>query len=434
MTYDKTKIKKSCEFVFYFLLAICYLLLIAIPFAHAEDKLTLTITPPFFELNLSPGEFWSSGIKVVNPNAGDLHIYATIMDFEAQGEEGHGRFVPVQNGEDKANSLASWIKLDKQELVVKKGDSAEVPFTLQVPKDASPGGHYGAILIGTNPANANEPGLKISSFISSLFFVRVSGNVNELGDIREFSADKMFYSEPNANFVVRFENSGNVHLHPEGDITIYNMWGKEQGRIFVNNESGFGNVMPRSIRKFNFDWSGEQKLSDFGRYTAILTLAYGEDARHNVSAKVYFWVVPVRELLQILGGLALLLGAIFWGVRRYIKKALREAGLTIRRSGEAGYRGKDVPAASVTAGKNWDATNANGVVDLRSVPARKEMRGGLTAPTGIGDNTRFSKIFLLRKYRLFLAVFVPVAAFILLWLILYGIELIRFGRVIEIKP
>lgn len=418
------KIKKLAVSFFSLLLATYYLLPTLIPFAHAEDKLTLTITPPFFELNLSPGEFWSSGIKVVNPNANDLHVYATLMDFEAQGEEGRGKFTPVQAGGDKTNSLTSWIKLDKPELVVKKDESAEVPFTLQVPKDASPGGHYGAILVGTNPAGTNEPGLKVSSFISSLFFVRVAGNVNELGDIREFSADKDFYYDPSVRFTVRFSNSGNVHLHPEGDITVYNMWGKERGRIFVNNESGFGNVMPQGVRKFNFDWSGERKLSDFGRYTAVLTLAYGEDARHNVSAKVYFWVVPVWEFLQILGGLALFLGVFFWGMRRYIRKALREAGLR--------PDNHDAHGVSRGARKIGNSNGDSGIVDLRPTSRREEAQKEKRV-VGTGS-FRYPKIFLLRRYKLFLVIFVPIMMFIVLWLILRIAELVRFGRIIEIVP
>ena len=72
--------------------------------------------------------------------------------------------------------------------------------------------------------------------------------------------------------------------------------------IPINAQTHFGNVLPNSIRKFEFTWKGEQSLSDIGRYKAVVTLGYGIEGRKFQSSATYFWVIPVKSVLMVLGG------------------------------------------------------------------------------------------------------------------------------------
>ncbi len=408
---------------FYFLLATAYYLLPVFS-VRAQNTLTLTITPPFFQINLSPGEFFSSSLKVVNTNPADLPITATVSNFEATDEAGHGRFVPIPVTGDTVDSLASWIKFPSgTDFVIPKGESQEISFTLQVPKDASPGGHYAAILVGTKAPNTPQgSALSVASYISSLFFVRVAGDVQESGDIREFSADRTFYASPSVHLSLRFENKGNVHLHPEGDIAIYDMWGKERGRIPVNNDSAFGNVLPKSIRKFDFSWQGEKGLASIGRYTAVATLAYGDTNRQNVSETISFWVIPVWETAGVLGGSALLVFIIILIVRWYVRRSLfaitgqLPGNVNPQKSVKAPYYSREAPRQSV-----------GGVLDLRN--------RGAEAPTAAPRKSKFpiGRVVFLRKFKWFLAILIPIFALAALWFTLYSWQLFREGRTLEIQ-
>lgn len=323
-------------------LATFYLLFTtAVASAADQNSFTLTITPPLFQMTASPGQDWSSDIKVVNNNPYDITVYTSVMNFLAQGEGGAGKFIPSGSTADIPGgyTLASWFEVSKAPIFIRAEQSVSVPFTLHVPKDAEPGGHYGAILIGTEPPpKTGASSVRVSSQLTSLFLVRVSGNVKEEGDIRSFSTEKTLYQEPHANFALRFENKGNVHLLPQGDITIYNMWGKERGRILINQEQDFGNVLPQSIRKFTFEWAGEQNFFDVGRYKAIATLAFGEKEKKTVYREADFWVIPVAPALKILAFLILFVWFVVWSIRRYVKKAL---ALEAERMRE--FAGKTIP-------------------------------------------------------------------------------------------
>ena len=116
-----------------------------------------------------------------------------------------------------------------------RSGAVDVPFSIVVPPDASPGGHYAAILIGTG-APSVQPGISqvgVSSFISALIFVRVSGAVHESAAIQEFSTDRSFYENPDVRFTLQVKNNGDVHVRPVGIVQIYNVFGKKNEERYL---------------------------------------------------------------------------------------------------------------------------------------------------------------------------------------------------------
>jgi hypothetical protein len=263
-------------------------------------------------------------LRVVNANPYDIVISATVTDFHPDGETGNAvlEHVPPGSAVD-THRMSGWIDITKGEITIARGKTAEVPFTIRVPLDADPGGHYAAILVATSPVGqVSGTGTSVSSAITSLFFMRVPGDVIEEGAIRDFYATESFMQRAAGSFVIRFENKGNVHLVPQGEIVITNMWGKERGKILINEQNTFGNVLPRSTRKFAFNWSGESNIFEFGRYKALATLAYGEDGRKTTFRATYFWVIPIVPVLSVLGSLIAFFWFVSWSLRRYIRRAI----------------------------------------------------------------------------------------------------------------
>lgn len=332
-----------------------------------EGTLSVTVTPPLFQLTIGPGESWSSMLKIVNNNSYDVTYYASPIDFEADGEQGKGRFMPLVEDRNSSTSakatLGYWIDISSDPIVIPRGTSGEIPFTVTIPENASPGGHYAAILVGTKPGEEeiSGPMMRISSFVSSLLFVRIKGEIVERARIREFLSTKRLYETPQADFLLRFENTGNTHLKPRGDIVLYNMWGKERGKVAINQVNNFGNVLPGTIRKFEFSWRGTGNMLDIGRYSAVVTLAYGEDDKQNVSATTYFWVVPLVPVGTVLAILIFFLLSLAWLIRRYVRRAL---AIEKSRLGIVDARRAPAPALSI---ETFIEPLREGVVDLRSV-------------------------------------------------------------------
>lgn len=297
---------------------------------NAQGAVALSVSPTLFEMSASENQSWSSAVRVINTNPFPLKIYLTGVNFEPSGESGQGTMVPIFETETNGTTLAEWFTLPSEEVVIPAEQTVSVPFTIQVPEGAAPGGHFAAILVGTRSLTDTEGPAQVetSQVVSSLVFLSVAGDIVERGAIRDFVTDSVISESPQTSFSIRFENAGNVHLQPQGEIVIRNMWGKERGIIPINQTSQFGNVLPESVRKYNFEWVGEWSFADIGRYSAEATLAYGDQTRQFVTADTTFWVIPWRTLLLLLLVFGGLLWLIVWGIKAYIRKMLQMAGVT----------------------------------------------------------------------------------------------------------
>ena len=346
-----------------------FVYMFGVPQTFAIESQILSVTPPLFQLSAVPGDIWQSSIKVVNGNSYPISVYSEVVDFEATGEDGRGRFVPILSDESGVNTLAHWVTVTQGPHIIPAEQSKEVSFFVEIPKDAPPGGHYAAILISTEPPSTGEKfAVQTSQAVTSLFFVRIEGDVNESGTVREFRAFKSFLQRPEAEFSLRFENKGNVHLQPRGNIIITNMWGTERGVITLNYQTHFGNVLPKTIRNFTFSCQSHFAITDIGRYKAEVTLAYGEDGVKSVSATAYFWVIPVKTTLITLAIIAFFIWLIVLIVRAYVRKMLLLAGVEIsthNTTNETIVKPVELVKPVKNTYKKVSAPLRSGVLDLR---------------------------------------------------------------------
>lgn len=307
----------------------------AFPVLAQDDKIALTISPPLIKNNINRGESWGSFVKVVNNNKENISVYTYVFDFKS-GPEGGVEFLQDNFEEDDdADSespflLSKWIEITKEPILLKAHESKEIPFVIKVPEGAEPGGHYAAILVGTKPnGSLDGSGLNVSSLLSSLIMVKVGGEIIEKSDIREFSVSKNIYSEPKVDFMVRFENLGNVHVQPRGEIKVYDFWGKEKGSVPINHNSGFGHVLPGSVRSWDFSWEGEKKVLEMGRYRASLILSYGEDGAKTVYYNLNFWIIYWKFLISFILGVSLFIFTIVLLIKSSVSRAVRSAQKSI---------------------------------------------------------------------------------------------------------
>jgi hypothetical protein len=294
---------------------------------NTERSQTLTVSPTLFEMQASRGQSWKSELRVINVNTYPITVYPQVVNFAPQGEDGRGTLIPVFREETSGQTLAEWIQVPTEGVLIPPQQTAYIEVGVTVPDEAPPGGHYAAILVGTKPPETETSSVvQTAQYVTSLFFVRVAGDVTEAGDIREFAAEKSLVQRPEVTLAMRFENTGNVHIQPQGDITIFNMFGQERGMIPINHQTHFGNVLPESIRKFTFTWKGETAFYDIGRYRAVATLGYGDDTTKYVTSTTYFWVFPYTIIGSILLALYVLVRIVIWLIRRYVERMISLSG------------------------------------------------------------------------------------------------------------
>jgi hypothetical protein len=301
----------------------------------------LTLIPPSMEFQVSPGERYTTSVKLHNETQNALTLYTEVAPFTAEGETGD----PAFNFDAPAADLTKWIEIQAGPIVLEPGARAEIPVAVNVPADAEPGGHYAGIFFSTQPPEAEEGGqIGIGTKLGTLVLASVEGDVVEAGQIAQFGlAEGTSIGRLPATFFTRFENTGNVHLRPTGTITVQNMLGSTAAQLEVN--PGGGATLPETVRRYESVWekaqvqeaaggawtrfrmelANERKNFAFGKYTATLALTAGSVNQISGSAQISFWVVPWRVLTVSGIALALLIILVVLLVKRYNSWVIKRA-------------------------------------------------------------------------------------------------------------
>ena len=330
--------------------------------AKGVNAAGVTISPPKFEFEIEPGNTVVGEVKIVNNEDQALFLSTNVQDFIAGGETGTPQFINPEDN-DESISLGMWVQVVEPEFTIEPRSKKSVQFTITVPENAEPGGHYGTIFFAPP---GGEGQLSVVQQIGALVLVRVKGDVKEEGALETYgvydleegatfedAVEKSFYEKVPVDFVIRYKNNGNVHIKPAGKIEIFNTFGKQLDKIglkdilnpqgvlkdqeivdYIPVNQGLGNVLAKSTRMFKSQFNGEAfwyrfddgtkelryKGFPIGRYSAKLTLsgAAGEEIIQEISFTIFPWKIIVGYTV-----LFLLLILTLVKVNKWRKKSLR---------------------------------------------------------------------------------------------------------------
>jgi hypothetical protein len=273
------------RYVWLFLIVLVATLIFQVQVTSAQTG--LSIKPVKASHTLEPGETIIDRILLENQSTERILVEVDVQDFVPAGGTSNINFVGRAEGN---TTVRDWITLnvpDKFEFAV--GESKNVEYTIKAPPDAEPGGHFGVAFFTAK--RLQEDGvLKIGTRIGMLYFITIPGNQNQKGKILDFSAAR-FVQRPPVLFEIKFQNEGNVHFEPKGEIVITNILGKEVGRVQVAGQT----VLPTGNRDLKAIW-GEQGDFLVGRYKASLSLVDGEGNQMSADSLI-FYVFPIWHIV-----------------------------------------------------------------------------------------------------------------------------------------
>ncbi len=281
---------------------------------RAQGNAGLTLIPPKYELFANPGDVITETIRLRNNSTDPITFAVLLEDFSSAGEEGK---VVLEEGETEQNySLKDWIEPSSKNVFLQPEEEITFPFSIVVPNDAEPGGHYASLIFQIGGDETVGGVTSVQHRVGSLILLRVSGNVVEDAQIESFSAPTYSQKGP-VSFDLRVKNNGTTHVMPNGTIVITNIFGKKVEEIPLDG----ANVFPGAIRKMTTEWD---KQSLLGIYTATVVATYGQQSLPLTSAVKFTVFSPVMAILLSVGlvaGLVFLLSII--SGRSRLLKALK---------------------------------------------------------------------------------------------------------------
>ncbi len=327
-------------------LVLCQTMLFVIaPIANAASAATnsgqgIELSPPVIEIKADPGQIVTGEIKLRNITKNDLIAKSKVDDFAAKGEDGQPQILLDETTTTRF-SLKTWIQpIANLRLAPQKIET--IKFSINVPRNAEPGGHFGVIRFTAQPPELEGTGVALSASIGSLILLNVSGDAKEGASIASFKVaqittgwekvirgdggldvglqDGSFFEYGPVRFTTRVKNEGNVQVKPVGTIDVFNIFGMKVASLKMNDPAR--NVLPESIRKFDTDWKQHWLI---GYFKARANLTYGASNKALISSTVGFWVVPYKLIALIVLGLILLLIVMRSALRRYNRYIIAQA-------------------------------------------------------------------------------------------------------------
>jgi hypothetical protein len=325
---------------------------LTMPLAHASAAnigFNLTTTPSPILLTTTPGTTITTEFRVVNNSIQPEHLKLGLMKFRATGETGRPDLYERGPGDD----YFDWVSFTPSTFDAPSGQWVKVKMTINVPPTAGLGYYYAVTFQrANNPGTAADQSASVIGASATLVLLDVkSPNQHPELQLTSVKTDHSIYQYLPATFSVRVHNTGNIHLHPSGNIFI-KQGSKAVATLDVNPFQG--SVLPNSYRVFTTDWrdgfpiyqdkqvDGKPLLTKkglpdrslhwdlsrvtklrFGRYTAQALVVYS-DGVHDVplEATTSFWVIPWTLILIVLT-VVLLVGFGLWFIGRQLFKSTK---------------------------------------------------------------------------------------------------------------
>ncbi|RKN38647.1 WxL protein peptidoglycan domain-containing protein [Micromonospora endolithica] len=311
---------------------------------------------PAFTYKLDPGATLTDYVAVTNhsPRPLTLNLYASDAFTTAQGG------FDLLAGGQQPTDVGAWVRLTQRSVTIPSTSRLNVPFTLTVPRNATPGDHAGGIVASLAATSADAQGnqVAVDHRVGARIYLRVTGELQPALTVENLrvrhtgSLNPLAGGTLTATFTVR--NTGNVRLTGRPTLGVAGPFGL--GRRSVD-AAALPEILPGGELTTSVRMTGVPPLFRLTASGAVTPAAVGDqvlDPPPGVdTARASVWAVPWPQL-ALLALLALAVWALIAARRRRARQIAR-AVATAREQGRmeasrdtdrtSGGRDAAVPAA-----------------------------------------------------------------------------------------
>jgi hypothetical protein len=277
-----------------------------------------TVSPLIIDETVEKRDIKEFTITLTNTGDTPVTIYPTVNNISVTEGGTIEAFIPAVMS-DRSSSIASWIEISRAGIDLRAGDTRTIVLTLRI-NPAAAAGEYHALVgfpFGGNRdeaermvARGDAPGTVVS--------VSIEDKRTSLLKLSHFLIDRFVTSADNAAASYSIKNPGEETLIPHGEVIFYDSRGREVGTIPVNPEK----IAIAPGEEYTFD-AGVPADGLFGKYKAFLSVEYGTQNIASVQDTTFFYILPMKTILIILGMLLIVVISVSLYVhRRYFDEVI----------------------------------------------------------------------------------------------------------------
>lgn len=170
---------------------------------------------PNFDYAVEPGDELQDRVIVVNNDVTpiELSLYAADAFTTDNGE------LDLRTRDRQPASVGAWLRVDQDQITLQPGESAEIPFTVSIPKDAALGDHMGGIVTApTSVSGSTGPEVRVAITVN----LRVGESFQPsmaVDDLQvEYTGDPLGAGRAVVTYTIR--NTGDTMLAAEQSVVV----------------------------------------------------------------------------------------------------------------------------------------------------------------------------------------------------------------------
>ncbi|MFC4069345.1 WxL protein peptidoglycan domain-containing protein [Actinoplanes subglobosus] len=274
----------------------------------------------YFFLDASPGQTVKESVRVTNLGKDPKSF--VVYGADAYNTVKDGGF--ALRTKDRAQvDLGAWVSSVVGNVTVPAGASADIPFTITVPTQATPGDHVGGVVAmeseASSTAEAGGATVRIQRAVGARVYLRVAGTVVPGLSVSNLEVDidsPLLPVPARGDFTYTVANIGNVHLMPEATVRATGLFGH---RIEVTGSAPSSDMVPGAEGQFSMRAEGVWPF-DVVTTSVVVKADGGVYARKSARSFVWSWTGVAL--------IVLLAGGIWWSARRRLRgREARPRGL-----------------------------------------------------------------------------------------------------------
>jgi hypothetical protein len=302
--------------------------LVAAPTASAADNGAWSVYPTTlegssprtsFSFNLAAGGTLNDSVTVTNNSEEVLRLQ--LYPADAFNAAGGGGFALRQQNEANTD-VGNWIKLSRSTVTLAPGKAAAVPFTMTVPRNATPGDHAGGIVAVNAQAEAVQESdgvaIGIKRAVGTRIYARIQGPLTPSMTIKSVTLDVVekasvpFVQQGRARIIYTVVNTGNTRLVADQAIRVTGLFGQTLEQPVLPKAP---DLLPGSEVTLVQEWDSVPAFNQAN--VRVELVALDAQAGNAVAAgDATVWLVPWYFLLAVVVLAVLVWLAVRWSRRR----------------------------------------------------------------------------------------------------------------------
>ncbi|MCO1596183.1 DUF916 domain-containing protein [Micromonospora sp. RHAY321] len=294
-----------------------------------------------YSYNVNPGGVVEDEMVVANRGKAPLKLSV----YAADGFTTEAGQLDLLPRDKTSTAIGAWARAGTGSVAIQPGKTAQVPFTISVPENATPGDYVGGILTSLTQAEQAE-GINVDRRLGIRIKLRVGGELKPslaIDDLHvTYGGTFNPFSKGDATVSYTIRNTGNAALAGKQAVSVSGPFGSL--RVKAGGISAPPELLPGESWKVTVPVHGvapTARLAATATLTPLLSDASGSiTPLKPVQVTAHGWALPWMLVLVLVVLIAVLVGALLYRRRNRVARKAREDA-RVRDAVEQALRGQE---------------------------------------------------------------------------------------------